>query len=503
MQESTLCNWLPMVWMTEILATSSIRRFTISSYSGSLPPTVSLADPSAFNAVTSTSIIPLSARSEDPDGLLERVSYYSDGSLISTIDRIQGVPEASQSYPLLYDVNSTLSDGEDSGVRSLFAIAVDNSGNYVATTVYNVSFTKGSADRPKVTINSGLMGFNVDPADVSITTAGGKIDTIQLTNLTLGNGLLEAKVLISSSDNDALGAEFTPKIQTDPQLDNYGTIVGFNKVSGGSGYEDGNISLKIVPVIRAVNQGEVAQLEYILNEPSEANATTRIAEITSAVNPDGSLQLGSGYVISPLLRQQPSGRRVQGNNRIPLAETDFPTSSVTPVNVTAVKAIDTEDNAAELIGGFTQSPIFISVEANSSGEKIESVSLVIDGETSEELILTQPSYENIYNFAWVPDEAKDYSVFATVRDVAGNVISTEESLFSVEDYKGAGVNLSIDGESNYSIEANGQLLLSADATSQYQMAEVEFYLDNISVGVVLDQGGSSFSKHCRFVGRKV
>ena len=43
----------------EILATSSIRRFTISSYNGSLPPTVSLADPSAFNAVTSTSIIPL------------------------------------------------------------------------------------------------------------------------------------------------------------------------------------------------------------------------------------------------------------------------------------------------------------------------------------------------------------------------------------------------------------------------------------------------------------
>ena len=62
----------------------------------------------------------------------------------------------------------------------------------------------------------------------------------------------------------------------------------------------------------------------------------------------------------------------------------------------------------------------------------------------------------------------------------------------MENYKGAGVNLSIQGEGNYSIEAGGQLLLSADATSQYQMAEVEFYLDNISVGVVLDKGGSSF-----------
>ena len=61
------------------------------------------------------------------------------------------------------------------------------------------------------------------------------------------------------------------------------------------------------------------------------------------------------------------------------------------------------------------------------------------------------------------------------------------------------VNLSLQGDSNYSIEAGGQLLLSADATSQYQMAEVEFYIDNISVGVVLGQGWLELSNHCRFV----
>ena len=101
------------------------------------------------------------------------------------------------------------------------------------------------------------------------------------------------------------------------------------------------------------------------------------------------------------------------------------------------KEIDSGDNQAILIGGFTQAPVFISVEANASGERIENVSLVIDGETSDELILSQPSYENVYNFAWVPLQAGDFSVFAIVRDVAGNVISTEENTFSVEDYKGA------------------------------------------------------------------
>ena len=41
----------------KILATSPIRRFTVSSFAGSLPPFVSMADPQAFNSVTSTSVI--------------------------------------------------------------------------------------------------------------------------------------------------------------------------------------------------------------------------------------------------------------------------------------------------------------------------------------------------------------------------------------------------------------------------------------------------------------
>ena len=202
--------------------------------------------------------------------------------------------------------------------------------------------------------------------------------------------------------------------------------------------------------------------------------------------------LGSGYVVSPRLRLFPGSFGIVGNDRVPLELTDQPTSRVQPVNESIILDADSFINSARLVGGFTQSPIFISVEANSSGEKIESVSLVIDGVTDAALTKTESSYDNVYNFAWVPDEVKDYTVTAIVRDVAGNVVSTEESMFSIQNYEGAGVNLSLQGENNFTIEANGQLLLIADATSQYGIAEVEFYIDDQSVGIAYDTGGTSF-----------
>ena len=68
----------------------------------------------------------------------------------------------------------------------------------------------------------------------------------------------------------------------------------------------------------------------------------------------------------------------------------------------------------------TQSPVIIEVNATQSSEAIESVSLVIDGETSDDLTKIKPPY----SFSWVPDIAKNYSISAIVRDVAGNVNST-------------------------------------------------------------------------------
>ena len=106
-QESILCNWLPMVWMTRfwLQVPSEDSPFPVTD--GSLPPTVSLADPSAFNAVTSTSIIPLSASGEDPDGALVDVQYYVDGVAYgSPLLRKAGITELSQNYATQLDLFS-------------------------------------------------------------------------------------------------------------------------------------------------------------------------------------------------------------------------------------------------------------------------------------------------------------------------------------------------------------------------------------------------------------
>jgi hypothetical protein len=57
---------------------------------------------------------------------------------------------------------------------------------------------------------------------------------------------------------------------------------------------------------------------------------------------------------------------------------------------------------------------------------------------------------------------------------------------------GSGVNLSVSGDNNYTVEANSNLLLRADATSEFGISEVEFYINDLSVGVAYDNGGSSF-----------
>ena len=145
-----------------------------------------------------------------------------------------------------------------------------------------------------------------------------------------------------------------------------------------------------------------------------------------------------------------------------------------------------------LYSGFAQAPIFIEINATSSVEKIESVSLVIDGETSDELTKREPSKEDLYSFSWIPNNAQDYSISAIVRDVAGNVRSTAESTISIQDYRGGGVNLEVLGDSNFSIESNGQLLLTAMATSQFGISEVEFFINDQSVGVDTGSGGTFF-----------
>ena len=65
----------------------------------------------------------------------------------------------------------------------------------------------------------------------------------------------------------------------------------------------------------------------------------------------------------------------------------------------------------------------------------------------------------------MPDIAKNYSISAIVRDVAGNVNSTPLHFIQIENYDGGGISMSLLGESNYSVESDGQLPLVVQASS--------------------------------------
>ena len=114
-------------------------------------------------------------------------------------------------------------------------------------------------------------------------------------------------------------------------------------------------------------------------------------------------------------------------------------------------------DGVEIVGGFTQSAIIIEVNATQSSEAIESVSLVIDGETSDDLIKIKPPYSFRHLCL---DIAKNYSISAIVRDVAGNVNSTPLHFIQIENYDGGGISMSLLGESNYSVESEASFLTS-------------------------------------------
>ena len=471
----------------QVIATSALIRFSVSNFEGSLPPFVSMSNPVDFNAITSTSVIPLTARAEDPDGAVVAVQYYVDGeTYLDAIKRVEGISEGSQAYPTLLELAEVGATQEGRGVRSIFVIGWDNSGNYVSSDVYNISFTQGLNEAPQISFNSGTMGFEINASDLTITfDSQNGITSISSNVGPIGEGLIYARIDISGK---GAGAEIKPLIELDTSSSNYGKLIGLEVVKPGFDY-DSNTTLKCVPILRAINTGIPAELSYSRGQRETFEEASRTDTLTIATNVDESKKVGSGYAMAPRLRFRPGG----GGGRLKLQDTDEPTSSIFDFGSISYKLpFDDPRSGAYVEGGFGQAPIFFEINATSSGEKIESVSLVIDGETSAELTKTEPSHDSIYSFYWIPEIVRDYSIAGIVRDVAGKVLSTQASTVSVQDYFGGGLNLEVLGDSNFSIESNGQLLLTAIATSQFGISEVEFYIDDQSVGIDYGTGGNFF-----------
>ena len=305
-------------------------------------------------------------------------------------------------------------------------------------------------------------------ANIDFTT--GEITSIDINSSNpVGENLLGARIDIYDRDENGSGAVFEAVIEDDPTDPHFGKITALTMIEPGINYKESSLLLKVVPIIRAINEGVPA--EAVLSAQMEFNATTGINEIKSSTillkqNIDGSLKTGSGYVISPRLYTPPFESLMFGGKsyaRLPLSEPIANTSSVEPFELGPL-SIALDD--AVILGGFAQSPVFIDVNIVQGVESIEYVSLVVDGKTDALLTKNLPSNYDpetktaTYSFAWTPDEPKDYSITAIVRDVAGNISTTPESLISMENYQGGGVSLTAYGDSNYSVEANGQLLLS-------------------------------------------
>ena len=88
-----------------------------------------------------------------------------------------------------------------------------------------------------------------------------------------------------------------------------------------------------------------------------------------------------------------------------------------------------------------------------------------------------------YSFAGIPRVVQDFTIYALVRDTAGNIKASEKILVSTEKFLGSGIAVSLNMADGLEIESNSTLLLSADASSEFGIAEMEFFLDGQSLGI--------------------
>ena len=100
----------------QVVATSSLIRFKVKNFEGSLPPVAQLNYPRSLTTITSTSVVPIQVTANDSDGVVERVKYI-DGVLLQALERVNGFSEIDQTYSYLLDLKSILNQGENQGVR--------------------------------------------------------------------------------------------------------------------------------------------------------------------------------------------------------------------------------------------------------------------------------------------------------------------------------------------------------------------------------------------------
>lgn len=475
------------------LGASLPRTITVSEFD-SLPPTVQLQNP-GFDSLTTTSSTRLSASGNDRDGTLVSVQYYLDGQLLGDeIFRRQGVPQDFATF-------QTPLEQPQAGIRSIFAVGRDNNDNYVTTDVFNVSVTPGSVT-PSISLDAGPRSYKLskDDFDLELDESGtGAIQKITLKEAAGGNFLGDPRIELLGN---GINAQVEAILQKNTESSDYGKVTEIKVLDGGTGYDE-NLTIQLLPTIRNIGYGEPAQLTTdrfpFRNQFNEIIYYDYRFGFVLDVN--GNPRNGYGYTVAPRLEFEtrdgdylpfiePNGINT---SRIPLIDNNQTTSSVSnilndgtffPINIPYLSFPFYEllYSRVRLVGGFTQAPMNFEFSVQETAEPIRFVKFFVNGKNEDNK--TSPPYSFIYT----ADEPGDYDVYAIATDMTGNTAISETTTFSTARFQGTGVSVTLGTDDEFTLAAGSQTVVSAMASSDAGIAEVEFYVDGSSQGKVLGDG---------------
>jgi hypothetical protein len=490
------------------IAVSQTVLFRVTPFTGSLPPRIKISEPR--KSFTSRSVFPLSASADDPDGAVHSVTFYvngvavKNGSGFEEILRTPGIVEENVIYSLDLDINKTISDpsyslGSDSGILSVIAIARDSSGNFVTSETVNLSYTKGSTG-PEASLSFGGNPDDFSRAYRDIQFFDELVNTLDF-NITLGasSGIASVDLNVSHFLGDLKASNRFYQLDVYSRGDGQGAklVLDYSNskvdvVLPGKNYDDDNsTTIRITPLVRSYNQGESAKLV-----PNDTFTSMVVAQ-----SADGIRYVGDGYSIFPRARPLPANLFPDSSSiTIPIDIDNVAGRLPFPIpEGFVIPTTQKVSNSYDVVGGFAQSPILLSVEVNQTYEAIESVSLLIDGSYNESLTKYSPSYIDSsnstklrYDFSWVPEVSKYYSISTLITDMGGNVISTPLQNIFIDNFDAGGITIIPLGGTSHTVESDGTLALSVDVNSQFNVELVEFFIDDIWVARGENRGGSTF-----------
>jgi hypothetical protein len=443
---------------------------TINPFTGSQAPNVFLSQP-IFTQITSTSNMAFHSTGSDPDGNFIGIQYYVNGLPLG-----DEILRPSTSSPESFGYIQNWSPGS-SGIYSILAVGRDNSGNFVSSEVYNISATTGSEGASIIpTKPFAVVELNSSNSAVQFGSNG------QITDISIKGGVgfgyfSNPRIDISGAGSNAVAIPVIDMNFTSPS---YGKLIDLNVTNTGSGYDQNSTKIRIIPVIQSVKIGQeaIVTTTYDLNQSGDVVATNYYVPQRY----DGRLFTGSGYVTAP--RFFPATRVTP--TRLPLAPAFAGESSTSILNLNETLQAPPIYPTAVISGGFNHAPLFVEFNVSHARGEILEVYLLVNG-FLESSLNSEP-----YAFSLLLDDPQEYSIVGFARDEFGNVTSSEPLIVDLREFTGSAPISQFDGNQTESVQVGSSFFLTAMASSENGISNVEFFLDNQSLGFATKQNDSNF-----------